>query len=126
MVGMTFIGALARQRSLASAALLFLVLVDEIEGLVFLAVGVFGQRTDLFLAAQDVLFPMVVMVAGVVSLAWNWRRRAEPASLQPIEMLDNVALASRIGGMHLQTFTTTSGAAISLYAQSHGRTSQPG
>ncbi|HEY3219055.1 MAG TPA: hypothetical protein VGK15_08200 [Candidatus Limnocylindria bacterium] len=125
-MGLIFIGALARQRSLASAALLFLVLVDEIEGLVFLAVGVIAQRTDLFLAAQDVLFPTVVMVAGVVSLARNWRRRAEPAALEPIEMMDNAALASRIGGMRPQTFTTTSGAAISLYAQSHGRTSRPG
>jgi hypothetical protein len=42
---LAFLGDLARQRSLASAALLFLVLVDEIEGLAFLAVGVLLQRS---------------------------------------------------------------------------------
>ena len=121
-----FIGALARQRSLASAALLFLLLVDEIEGLIFLAVGVLARRTDLFLSAQDVLFPAVVILAGVVSLVRNWRRRTEQKAVEPMEMLDTAALASRIGGIRPVMVTTTSGAAISLYAQSHGRTSPQG
>jgi len=123
---MMFIGALVRQRSLASAALLFLLLVDEVEGLIFLAVGVLGHRTDLFLDAQDALFPAVVIVAGVVSLVRNWRRRTEQKAVEPMEMLDTAVLASRIGGIRPVTFTMTSGAAISLYAQSHGRTSPQG
>jgi hypothetical protein len=121
-----FIGSLARQRSLASAALLILVLVDEIEGLIFLAVGGVAQRTDLFLSAQDVLFPAVVAVAGVTSIVRNWRMRTERKAAEPVEMLDPAALASRIGGIRPLTFTTTSGAAISLFAQSHGRTSPQG
>ena len=120
-----FIGALARQRSLAAAALLFLVLIDEIEGLVFLAAGVIVGRTDLFLSAQDILVPAIVCVAGAVSLVRNWRLRTE-RPIEPVEMIDPAALASRIGGLRPMTFTMTSGAAISLYAQLHGRTSLQG
>ena len=94
---MLFLADLARQRSLASAALLFLLLVDEIEGLVFVAVGVVAGRGDLFLASQDVVFPMSVAVAGAVSLIRNWRRpepRPEAPAPEPLEL---AALATRIG-----------------------------
>lgn len=94
---MAFLGDLARQRSLASAALLFLVLVDEIEGLVFVAVGVLLHRADLFIAMQDALFPAVVLVAGAVSLVRNWRRRAPQAPLPAPEPLELAVLAQRIG-----------------------------
>jgi hypothetical protein len=95
-VGIAFLADLARQRSLASAALLFLMLVDEMEGLVFLVVGVLAHRVDLFLAAQDVLFPSIVCVAGVVALVRNWRRR--PAVVEaPPEPLELAVLAQRIG-----------------------------
>jgi hypothetical protein len=92
---LAFLGDLARQRSLASAALLFLMLVDEIEGLIFLAVGAFAHRVDLFLESQNVIFPAIVMVAGVVSLARNWRRR-EAAAPEPIETLELAVLTARI------------------------------
>ena len=91
-----FIGALARQRSLASAALLFLILVDEIEGLAFTAVGVVMGRPDLFMTMQDVLFPTVLCVAGTVALVRNWRR-PEPKIEEPIEELEASFLAQRIG-----------------------------
>ena len=94
-MGLAFLGDLARQRSLASAALLFLMLVDEIEGLVFLAVGAFAHRVDLFLESQNVIFPAIVLVAAAVSLARNWRRR-EAAVLEPMETLELAVLTARI------------------------------
>ena len=93
-MGLAFLGDLAHQRSLASAALLFLLLVDEIEGLVFLAVGVLAHRVDLFLESQNVIFPAIVMVGGAVSLARNWRRR-EAVAPEPIEPLDLAVLTAR-------------------------------
>ena len=95
-VGVFFLADLARRRSLASAALLLLLLVDEIEGLVFLAVGVGLHRVDLFLSVQDVLFPAVEIVCAVVSLARNWRR-AEKPELPPVEALELAFLSERIG-----------------------------
>ena len=91
-----FIAGLARKRSLASAALLFLVLVDEIEGMCFTAVAVVLGRPDLFMTMQDVLFPATLAVAGVVALAHNWRM-PEPKVEEPVEALEISALAQRIG-----------------------------
>lgn len=71
-------------------------LVDEIEGLVFLAVGVLLHRVDLFLSAQDTFFPAIVIVSGVVSLARNWRR-AEKVALPPVEAVELAVLTERIG-----------------------------
>lgn len=97
-MGVAFLLGLARQRSLASAALLFLLLVDEMEGLVFVAVGVMLRHVDWFLAMQDALFPAVVIVAGVASLARNWHRRADARPPLPeLELVDVAVLAERIG-----------------------------
>ncbi len=93
---MAYLLNLARHRSLPAAALLFLLLVDEIEGLVFVAVGLVLHRVDLFLAAQDALFPAAVMVAAVASAARNWRR-TRPTPPPPIETLELSLLAQRIG-----------------------------
>ena len=71
-------------------------LVDEIEGMVFVAVGVLMHRVDLFLAAQDTLFPAIVVVSAVVSVARNWRR-AEAVELPPVEELELATLTARIG-----------------------------
>ncbi len=97
LVGVAFLLRLARRRSLASAALLLLLLIDEIEGIVFLAVGVVLHRIDLFLTCQDVLFPAVVVIAGLVSLARNWRRPAPVAAPPDPEPLDLTVLGERIG-----------------------------
>ncbi len=72
-------------------------LVDEIEGLVFVALGVILHRVDLFLSVQDVLFPAVVLVAGVTALARNWRRREAPQPEPALETLELAVLAERIG-----------------------------
>jgi hypothetical protein len=91
-----FIGGLLRQRSVASAALLFLLLVDEIEGLCFLAVAVVLGRPDLFMSMQDVLFPAVLAVAGFIALVRNWRL-PEGKVEEPIEALELVTITQRIG-----------------------------
>ena len=128
-VGLAFLGDLARQRSLAGAALLFLVLVDEIEGLAFLALGMVAHRIDLFLAAQDVLFPAVLFVAGAATLARSWQRHHLAEPVLPVEALELAALAERIGCLTPSVAGPAPvgpGAAISLYGLSPERTSRPG
>jgi len=94
---MAFLGDLARKRSLASAAFLFLLLVDEIEGLAYMAVAVVLGQPDLFLSMQQVFFPVVLLVAGVVSLTRNWRRPVTVEPLAPIEAVELNTLTQRIG-----------------------------
>jgi hypothetical protein len=94
---MAFLGDLARKRSLASAAFLFLLLVDEIEGLAYVAVGVVFGRPELFLSMQQVFFPVVLFVAAAVSLARNWRRAERIQTVAPIETVELNALTQRIG-----------------------------
>ena len=74
-------------------------LVDEIEGLVFVVVGIVLHRTDLFLGMQDVLFPAVVMVSAVAAVARNWRRAEKAAPLAPIEPLELAVINQRIGAV---------------------------
>jgi len=92
-----FIGSLVQKRSLASAALLFLLLVDEIEGLCFMAVAVVLQKPEMFMALQDVLFPAVLGVAGVVALVRNWRMPEPAPALEPVESVEQTVLSQRIG-----------------------------
>jgi len=133
-VGLAFLGDLARQRSLASAALLFLVLVDEIEGLAFLALGPIAHHADVFLASQDWLFPAAVLLAGALSLVRNWRRRTKTqAAPDPVEMLDAAMLSARIGDFQFATASPAPAPApapisapISLYDQWHERMSRRG
>ena len=94
---MAFLGDLARKRSLASAAFLFLLLVDEIEGLAYIAVAVVLGQPELFLSMQQVFFPVVLLVAAAVSLARNWRRAERIQTVAPIETVDLNALTQRIG-----------------------------
>jgi hypothetical protein len=91
-----FIGGLLRKRSVASAALLFLLLVDEIEGLCFLAVAVVFGQPGLFMSMQDVLFPAVLAVAGLIALVRNWRLPEERFE-EPIEPLELTTITQRIG-----------------------------
>ena len=128
-VGLAFLGHLARQRSLASAALFFLVLVDEIEALVFLAVGIVLHRIDLFLAAQDVLLPAVLFVAGAATLARSWRRVDQAEPVLPVEPMELAALTERTSALAPSVAGPAPagpGAAISLSGLSRGRTSRPG
>lgn len=96
-VGMAFLADLTRQRSLASAAFLFLLLVDEIEGIAYLGVAVLLGRPELFLSMQQVFFPVVLFVAAAVSLARNWRRATPSQIVVPIESVELNALTQRIG-----------------------------
>jgi hypothetical protein len=86
-----------QKRSLASAALLFLLLVDEIEGLCFTAVAVVLQKPELFMSMQNVLFPAVLGVAGVVALVRNWRMPEPAPAIEPMESLEQKILSQRIG-----------------------------
>ena len=94
---MAFLGDLARKRSLASAAFLFLLLVDEIEGLAYMAVAVVLGQPELFLSIQQAFFPVVLLVAAAVSLTRNWRRAERVEPLTPIEAVELNALTQRIG-----------------------------
>ena len=94
---MAFLGDLARKRSLASAAFLFLLLVDEIEGLAYMAVGVVFGQPDPFLSMQQVFFPVVLCVAAAVSLARNWLRAETVEAVAPIEAVELNTLTQRIG-----------------------------
>ena len=97
---MSFLGELARKRSLASAALLFLILIDEIEGMFYIVFGVFLAKPDLFLRMEEVLFPGAIVVAGMVTLAKYWRRKAPARRGEPaVEMLELSTLAERIGAV---------------------------
>jgi len=93
---MLFIAKLAQRRSPASAARPFLLLIDEIEGLIFLAVDVLLKRPDLFLQLQDVLFPSIVLLSGAVALIRNWRRKKAEVQAA-VESVDPSVLAERIG-----------------------------
>jgi len=135
-VGLAFLGDLARQRSLAAAALLFLMLVDEIEGLIFVAVGILLDRKDLFMSSQEVLFPAVVVVSAVVSIVRNVRRHRAETKAEPVEMMDVASIVARVGEplpmpMVKPTVIITvqpaiSAATISLYGLSRERTSPRG
>jgi hypothetical protein len=114
---MAFLGDLARQRSLASAAFLFLLLVDEIEGLVFLAIGVLLGRIDLFVAVQDVLFPAALFVAGAVALTRSWRPSREVQPLVPVEMVELSTLTERIGAPLPAALSAASRAPTSPYGR---------
>lgn len=69
----------ARSKSVfgaSSFALLVLVLVFEIELLVFVALGVVAHRVDLFVALQEAVFPAAFLVSVATSAVFWWRARA--------------------------------------------------
>ena len=97
---MQFVGDLARKRTLASAALLFLILIDEIEGMFYVVFGVFLAQPELFLRMEELLFPASIVAAGVVTLLRFWRRKAPARRAEPVvEMLDSSTIAQRIGAV---------------------------
>lgn len=60
----------------ASFALIFLVLILEIEALVLVALGVIAHRLDLFLALQEVVLPGACLISLAASTVFWWRARA--------------------------------------------------
>lgn len=60
----------------ASFALVFLVLVAEIELLVLIALGVVAHRLDVFLALQTAVFPAAAAVSLATTTVFAWRARS--------------------------------------------------
>jgi hypothetical protein len=70
----------------ASFALIFLVLLAEIEVLVFIALAIVAHRLDLFMGLQPIVFPGACLVALTASIVFWWRARQW--TKQRVEMLN--------------------------------------
>jgi len=70
----------------ASFALVFLVLLAEIEALVFVALAVVAHRLDLFVGLQPVIFPGACLVALSAAAVFWWRARSW--NKQRVDMLN--------------------------------------
>lgn len=70
----------------ASFALIFLILLAEIELLVFIALAVVGQRLDLFTGLQPLILPVACLVALSAAGVFWWRARSW--TKQRVEMLN--------------------------------------
>ena len=75
-----------RKFGAASFALIFLVLLIEIELLVFVALGIVAHRVDLFMDLQPIILPGACLVALSASVVFWWRARKW--SNQRVEMLN--------------------------------------
>ena len=65
-----------RRFGAASFALIFLVLLAEIELLVFVAVAIVARRLDLFTGLQPIIFPGACLVALAAAGVFWWRARS--------------------------------------------------
>ena len=70
----------------ASFALIFLVLLAEIELLVFIALAVVARRLDVFTGLQPIILPGACLVALAASAVFWWRARSW--TKQRVEMLN--------------------------------------
>ncbi len=70
----------------ASFALVFLMLLAEIEGLIAVALGIVAHRFDLFVDLQPVILPGACLVSLSAAVVFWWRARSW--SRQRMEMLD--------------------------------------
>ena len=70
----------------ASFALIFLVLLAEIEALVFVALAIVAHRLDLFMDLQPIIFPGACLVALSAAAVFWWRARQW--TKQRVEMLN--------------------------------------
>ena len=70
----------------ASFALIFLILLGEIEALVFVALAVVAHRLDLFVDLQPIILPGACLVALSAAGVFWWRARQW--TKQRIEMLN--------------------------------------
>ena len=66
----------ARDFGIVSFSLLFLVLLLEVELLMFIGLGLIGHRIDLFIDLQPDLLPAAVLVSLIASSFFAWRARA--------------------------------------------------
>lgn len=60
----------------ASFALIFLVLIVEVEALALIALGIIGHRFDLFMDLQLVIFPVACLIALAAAIVFWWRARS--------------------------------------------------
>lgn len=70
----------------ASFALVFLMVIGEVEALALVALGVVGHRLDLFVGLQPVILPGTCIIALSVAGVFWWRARAW--SRERVEMLN--------------------------------------
>ena len=59
----------------SSFALVFLIVVAEVEALALVALGVIGHRLDLFLTLQEEILPVSCFVALASAIVFWWRAR---------------------------------------------------
>ena len=65
-----------RSFGIVSFCFVFVVLIVEIELVVFVALGIIAHRVDLFLELQPDILPAAAMVSLVASAVFAWRARA--------------------------------------------------
>jgi hypothetical protein len=59
----------------ASFALIFLLIIGEVEALILVALGVVAHRFDLFVDLQEVIVPGACLIALSTSVVFWWRAR---------------------------------------------------
>jgi hypothetical protein len=75
-----------RRFGAASFALIFLVLLAEIEFLVFVAIAIVGHRLDLFTGLQPIILPAACLLALAAAGVFWWRARSW--TKQRVELLN--------------------------------------
>ena len=75
-----------RRFGAASFALIFLVLLAEIELLVFIALAIVGHRLDLFMGLQPIILPAACLLALAAAGVFWWRARSW--TKQRVDMLN--------------------------------------
>ena len=80
----------------ASFALIFLIIVVEVEALFLVALGVIAHRFDLFVDLQAVLLPGACFIALSAAVVFWWRARSWTKTR--VEMLNQWAQGGTAGG----------------------------
>jgi hypothetical protein len=88
-----------RRFGAASFALIFLVLLAEIELLVFVAIAIVGHRLDLFVGLQPLILPVACLVALAAAGVFWWRARSW--TRQRVDMLNQWAQGGTAYGERL-------------------------
>jgi hypothetical protein len=85
----------------ASFALIFIVIILEVEALVLVALGIIARRMDLFLDLQEIILPGACLIALSASIVFWWRARKW--TKQRVEMLNLWAGGADSGASKRQT-----------------------
>ncbi|HUQ41588.1 MAG TPA: hypothetical protein VM052_03720 [Candidatus Limnocylindrales bacterium] len=91
---------LKRSFGAASFALIFLVMIAEVELLVLIALGIVGHRFDLFVDLQPIILPCACVVALSAATVFWWRARTW--TRQRVDMLNLWAGGGTAFGEHLK------------------------